>query len=104
MGLFDFSTKAQVKIISENIGESMRLIEEEINKSSNNSNSTIRDLALGLIDEKEKLLSLISKLSQSGRDNLRVKYKNHKVHYFTFVGEIKRMSDKVDKLTGIKIF
>ncbi len=104
MGFFDFVTKKQVKNISNNIGEVMCLIEDELEKSSRKNDSEIRGMALGLTNEKEKLLSLISKMSRSNREKLRVKYKDHMVHYFTFIGEMKRMSDKVDKITGIKIF
>lgn len=104
MGLLDFGTKAQVENLASHIGVGMQLIEEEIKKSSNQSTSTIRGLASGLMDEKNKLVILISSLTQSTRENLKIRYKNQKIPYFTFIQEMKLVSDKVDNITGINFF
>lgn len=101
MGLLDFGTKAQVENLAAHIGVGMLLVEEEIRKSSNQSTPAIRGLAHGLLDEKKKLLILVSSLTQSTRDNLKVRYKNEKISYFSFIHEMKRVSDKIDNITGI---
>lgn len=104
MGLLDFGTKAQVENLADHIGVGMQLVEEEIRKSSNQSTPPIRGLAYGLMDDKEKLVILISSLSQSTFDNLKVRYKNEKISFFSFIHEMKRVSDKIDEITGINFF
>lgn len=104
MGLLDFGTKAQVENLAAHIGVGMQLIEEEIKKSSNQSTPTIRGLASGLMNEKKKLVILISSLTQTTREKLKVRYRNEKISYFSFIHEMKRVSDKVDEITGINFF
>ena len=104
MGLFDFGTKAQVEELASHIGVGMQLIEEEMRKTGNQSSPTIRGLALGLLDERNKLMALSSQLAQSTRDSLKIRYNNQKIPYFTFIQEMKRVSDRVDNITGINFF
>lgn len=104
MGIFDFGTKAQVEVLTRDIGQIMQIIEEEMRQSSNKSTPKIRGIAFLLLDKKKQLLVLISALTQSTREKLKVRYKNQKVSYFSFVQEMKTVSDKVDMVTGINFF
>ncbi len=104
MGLFDFGTKAQVENLAAHIGVGMQLVEEEIRKSSNQSNSTIRGFAIGLMEEKEKLTILTSSLSQPTLEKLKIRYKNQKIPLFLFIQEMQRVSDKIENVTGINFF
>lgn len=104
MGLLDFGTKAQVEELGYRIGVGMQQIEAELRKTSNQSSPTIRGLALGLMQERNKLVVLISSLTQSSREKLKVKYKNEKIPYFLFVQEMQHISNKVDEATGINFF
>ena len=104
MGFFDFGTKAQVEVLTRDIGQIMQIVEEKMRQSSNKSTPEIRGIAFLLMDKKKQLVVLISALTQSTRDNLKVRYKNQKVSYFSFIHEMKTVSDKVYIVTGIDFF
>lgn len=104
MGIFDFGTKAQVEVLTRDIGQIMQIVEEKMRQSSNKSTPEIRGVAFLLMDKKKELVILISALTQSTRDNLKVRYKNQKVSYFSFTHEMKTVSDKVYMVTGINFF
>ena len=53
-------------------------------------------LASGLMDKKGKLVNLISSITQPTSENLKISYSNQKTPYFSFIREMKRVSDRVD--------
>ena len=55
MGLFDFGTKAQVEVLTRDIGQIMQIVEEKMRQSSNKSTPAIRGIAFLLMDKKKHM-------------------------------------------------
>ncbi|WP_418892761.1 hypothetical protein [Limibacterium fermenti] len=104
MGILDFGTKAQVEELAFRIGVGMQQIERELITYSNQNTPTLRGLALALMQEKEKMSKLISFLTPTSREKLKVRYNNEKISYLIFIGRMKQVSDIVDDITGINFF